>query len=443
MKKFIVGVIAVMSLAGCQKDEVPMINTTYVENFVINEHSVPIFQKKAALTTDTAKNFSIDLPKRCTVDWNNQQIVSVVPEQPIAMHRVDKGDELPKFQVNDYEFVSMNLKTAIERLLEGTKIKVIADDPVSENISGAVSSGTLADAVDLMTRLGKMYYSYDAESKEIHLFSHTKWLMKMPKDQYIVMALLDAMHGENMRNLIVNWEDMTVLFEGNYRTERDMSRMIADVGSKKYLIAWDVDVYRLYPRAENPINWMNIIPAFGDKNIKMSVPGVVGRLLVVSPEINTKTLSEFMSQQANVVLISQGTFVIPNSWQSRFDIGQCSREERLETDLTIGATGKYGPYADGSMKKIDAKIVLRTGKGELSSFNVPTTLGDNYVVIGIPTHAFVADATTTISPYAELVAFISPRLISIQSAGEAAARPGLSGNDLRAFLADDMDDSEF
>ena len=57
------------------------------------------------------------------------------------------------------------------------------------------------------------------------------------------------------------------------------------------------------------------------------------------PEINTKTLQEFLGQQANVVLISQGTFAIPNGWQSRFDIGQCSKEERLETDLIVGATG--------------------------------------------------------------------------------------------------------
>jgi hypothetical protein len=201
------------------------------------------------------------------------------------------------------------------------------------------------------------------------------------------------------------------------------------------MVAWDIDVYRVYPRTDNPIIWMNMLPAFGDKNVRMSIPGVVGRALVTSPEINTKTLQEFLAQQGNVVLISQGTFVIPNGWQSRFDIGQCGKEERLETDLTIGATGKYGDYA--GMNKIDSKIVLRTGAGELTSFKIPSSLGDNYVIIGIPTHSFVTDPETLISPFAELVVFMSPRVISIVDAGfkNADAAP-LSGDALREYLSE-------
>ena len=214
--------------------------------------------------------------------------------------------------------------------------------------------------------------------------------------------------------------------------------MIADIASKKYMIAWDVDVYRVYPRTDNPIIWMNLLPAFGDKNVKMSIPGVVGRALVVSPEINTKTLQEFLSQQSNVVLISQGTFSIPNGWQSRFDIGQCSKEDRLETDLTIGATGTYGDY--GGTDKLDAKIVLRTSNGELSSFNIPSDIGDNYVIIGIPTHSFVTTPETLISPFAELVVFMSPRVISIVDAGtipQGTDMP-LVGDALRDFLGADL-----
>jgi hypothetical protein len=192
-----------------------------------------------------------------------------------------------------------------------------------------------------------------------------------------------------------------------------------------------MDVYRVYPRTENPIVWMNILPAFGDKNVKMSIPGVIGRALVVSPEINTKTLQAFLSQQANVVLISAGSFVIPNGWSSRFDIGQCTKEERLETDLIVGARGKYGDY--GGKKKVESKIVLRTQNGEVANFSVPTNMGDNLVVVGIPTHAFVQDAETTISPFAELVIFISPKVISIVASGGGEGAP-LAGDELREYL---------
>jgi hypothetical protein len=212
--------------------------------------------------------------------------------------------------------------------------------------------------------------------------------------------------------------------------------LIADIASKKYMLAWDIDVYRVYPRTDNPIIWMNLFPAFGEKNIKMSVPGVVGRAVVVGPEINTKTLQEFMHQQANVVLISQGTFAIPNGWQSRFDIGQCGKEERLETDLIVGATAKYGDW--GGRNKIDAKIVLRTSNGELSSFTIPSSIGDNYIIVGIPTHSFVTTPETLISPFAELVVFMSPRLISIVDAAtvKTSSADALVGDALRAFLND-------
>ncbi len=428
---------ALCMMYGCantQSDQPQYDTITVVDNLVIDENSVPIFPKKAALTTDTARRFSIDLPKRCTVDWNNQTVVSVVPEEKIEIVRLATGDKLPNLNVSDYEFKELTVKQALDKLLDGTDISVVEDEVLYEKISGSITSGNLADAIELMAKMGRVYFYYDSEIGEIHLTHRAKWLIKMPRDESIIMALLDAMHGADMRNLLVDWQDKTVVFEGNYQTEREVARIISDISSKKYMLAWDIDVYRVYPRTDNPIIWMNLLPAFGDNNVKMSIPGVVGRALVVSPEINTKTLQEFLSQQANIVLISQGTFVIPNGWQSRFDIGQCSREERLETDLIIGATGKYGDY--GGREKIDAKIVLRTGAGELSSFNIPSSVGDNYVIIGIPTHSFVTTPETLISPFAELVVFMSPRVISIVDPGDIPNGPmtPLAGDALRAFL---------
>ncbi len=437
IKKTIVlsGVVCAMVVSGCARKQqnMPLYDTIdVVENTVIDENSVPIFPKKAALTTDTAQRFALDLPKRCTVDWNNQSVVSVVPEEKIEIVRLNTGDELPDLKVSDYDFKRQYVKDALEKLLEDTDISVIEDQATFEKISGTISTSSLSDAVELMAKMGKVYYSYDAEFGEIHLTGQGKWMIKMPKDETIIMAILDAMRGADVGNLLVNWQDKTVVFEGNYQTEREVSKIIADVASKKYVLAWDIDVYRVYPKTDNPIIWMNMLPAFGESNIRMSIPGVVGRALVVSPEINTKTLQEFIAGQANMVLVSQGTFAIPNGWQSRFDIGQCGKEDRLETDLIIGATGKYGDY--GGYKKIDAKIVLSTTNGELSSFKIPSNVGDNYVIVGIPTHSFVTTPETLISPFAELVVFMSPRLISIVDAGDVKSAKSLSGDELRDFL---------
>ena len=436
--KSLIGMFCVGLVAGCvqqQQQKQPLYdNITVVDELVIDENSVPIFPKKAALTTDTARRFSVELPMRCEVDWNNQSVVSVVPSERIEMVRLGAGDPLPELQVSDYEFKDLTVKNALDKLLDGTDISVVEQGALYEKITGTISTGELSDAVELMTKMGRVYYSYDAQNGELNLSHRGKWLIKMPQNQTIIMALLDAMHGADMRNLLVDWSDKTVVFEGNYQTEREVAKIIADISGKKYMLAWDIDVYRVYPRTDNPIVWMNLLPAFGEKNIKMSIPGVVGRALVVGPEINTKTLQEFLGQQANVVLISQGTFAIPNGWQSRFDIGQCGREERLETDLVIGATGTYGDF--GGRDKIDAKIVLRTSQGELSSFNIPSTVGDNYVIIGIPTHSFVTTPETLVSPFAELVVFMSPRVISIADNAGLAQSNKLIGDALRDFLQD-------
>lgn len=440
MMKIIKFLVVMFALAACvqQQQSQPMYDTvTVVDQLVIDENSVPIFPKKAALTTDTARRFSIELPKRCEVDWDNQSVVSVVPSETIQIVRLNTGDALPDdLNVSDYEFKDLTVKQALDKLLTGTDIAVVEDEVLYDKISGTISAGALSDAVDLMTKMGRAYYSYDAQMGEIHLSHRGKWLIKMPQDETIIMALLDAMHGADMRNLLVDWADKTVVFEGNYQTEREVAKIIADISGKKYMLAWDMDVYRVYPRTDNPIVWMNLLPAFGENNIKMSIPGVVGRALVVGPEINTKTLQEFLAQQANVVLISQGTFAIPNGWQSRFDIGQCGKEDRLETDLIVGATGTYGDF--GGRDKIDAKIVLRTSQGELSSFNIPSSVGDNYIIVGIPTHSFVTTPETLISPFAELVVFMSPRVISIVDAasGDFSGANELIGDALRDFLND-------
>ncbi len=437
MQKFLTGIMVAVLCVACQNtnNTVQSYDTvTVVENMVVDERSVPIFPKKAALTTDTAQRFSVELPMRCTVDWDNQSVVSVVAAEKIEMVRLGVGDALPDLAVDKYKFKDVTVAAALNKLLDGTDVSVVADEQLVEKISGDVASGTLSDTVELISKMGRAYYSYDAGGAEIHLKHRAKWMIKMPKDQAIIMALLDAMHGADVRNLLVNWSDKTVVFEGDWQTEREVSRIIADIASKKYILAWDMDVYRVYPKTDNPIVWMNLLPAFGKHNVKMSVPGVVGRALVVGPEINTKTLQEFLSTQSNVVLISQGTFSIPNGWQSRFDIGQCSKEDRLETDLVVGATGVYGDY--GGYQKIDAKIVLTTKYGELTSFNIPSSVGDNYVIIGIPTHSFVTTPETLVSSFAELVVFMSPRIVSVVDAGtmDTASNVGLSGAALREFL---------
>lgn len=64
----VLGMFCVGLVVGCaqqQQQNMPLYdNITVVDELVIDENSVPIFPKKAALTTDTARRFSVELPMR-------------------------------------------------------------------------------------------------------------------------------------------------------------------------------------------------------------------------------------------------------------------------------------------------------------------------------------------------------------------------------------------
>ena len=101
LKYFILMCLGV-GLAGCMEvqdpydiEEVEYNTIQVIDNLVIDDNSVPIFPKKAALTTDTARRFSVELPRRCTVNWDSQQVVSVVPDEKIEIVRLNVGDPLP------------------------------------------------------------------------------------------------------------------------------------------------------------------------------------------------------------------------------------------------------------------------------------------------------------------------------------------------------------
>jgi hypothetical protein len=56
------------------------------------------------------------------------------------------------------------------------------------------------------------------------------------------------------------------------------------------------------------------------------------------------------------------------------------------------------------------------------------------VIVGIPTHSFVTTPETLISPFAELVVFMSPRIVSIVNPADVLDDAPLVGDALRDWL---------
>ncbi len=387
-------------------------NSSY--DIKVNDY-VPVFDKTPSRTLENVEKFNLETPLRCEVDWDSQSIISTQPfaRRDFFLERVDKGDALPVLKVDNLSFENKPVDEVLRTLLKNTGIQVYATDLYYKKISQSELSGDLTKVVDLIASLGNVYYSYDNRIKRITLRKFAKWNLHVPLSSDVILAMEDALRGADIDDIVIDWEDKVIIFQGDVVVEDKVRNIVNKFERENYLLAFDIDVYRVYPKTLNgSIIWMNILEAFNPRSIKLSQKGVIGRALVVSSNFNRDSLNEFLIPQANVVLVSSGTFITPDRWQGRFDIGRCGREVRLETDLNILTQAQFYPN-DKNVGKLDSTIVLRTSNGDIAKYTVPSRLGDNILIIGIPTQYFVDGKETIIPPNAELVVLVSPRIIKI------------------------------
>ena len=403
-------------------------NAPYVVNnssydITVNDY-VPVFVKAPSRTLENAEKFNLETPLRCEVDWETQTLISTQPfnRRDFVLERVDKGDALPNLKVDNLSFENKPVDEVLRMLLKNTGIQVYATDSFYKKLTQKEIGGNLTQVIDLITSLGNVYYSYDNRIKRITLRRYAKWNLHVPLSTDVILGMEDALRGANIDDLVIDWEDRLIIFQGDVVTEEKVRNIVNKFAIENYLIAYDIDVLRVYPKQlGQSIQWMDILEAFNKNSIKLSQKGLIGRALVVSSNFNSASLNEFLLPQANSILVSSGTFITPDRWQGRFDIGRCGRETRLETDLDILSEVKFIPN-EKYVGKLDNTIVLRTSNGDIAKYSVPSRVGDNIVIIGIPTQYFVETKETIIPPNAELVVLLSPRIIKIVRPSENAVK---------------------
>lgn len=376
---------------------------------------VPVYERKVSRTLENVEFFNLETPLRCKVDWDSQSIISAQPfdAERFYFERVDKGDPLPDITVEDLSFKEKTVDGVLGSLLKNTEIEVDSRDRFTKKISMSGLGGRLSSVIDLITASADVYYSYDDRTRTVTLRRHAKWNLHVPLSDEVLIAAEDALRGADVDDIVIDWEDRVLIFQGDIITEGKVRGIINKFAREKYLMAYDIDVYRIRPKEKGAaVEWMAVIDAFNRRSVRLVKRGIIGRLFVVGANFNRSSLAEFFKSRADVELISTGKYVIPERWQGRFDIGRCSREPRLETDLQVLSEARFAPQAK-SVGKLDTTIVLKTSEGQISQYSVPSRLGDNFLIVGIPTQYFAAGDSTPIPPNSELVVLISPRIISI------------------------------
>ena len=201
----------------------------------------------------------------------------------------------------------------------------------------------------------------------------------VPHSRNIMLAVLDVLRGAGITDFTANFDEFTINFDADFELKNKITNLIGYFEENPILLAYDVKVYNLIPYNKDGIEWQQIMQAFDFGSIKDTKPGVLGRILVTSNEINENSLTSFLSKQAKVEVAGEGKFAVPNQWFSRFDVGKCIAAMPFLDDLSILAKAEFEKN-----NKAFSRITLENKSGEIAQYSIRNRIGENFLIIGIP-----------------------------------------------------------
>ncbi len=377
-----------------KKEETP---PSYSVNVIPPENPLMIKTPKGASSLD------LETPLRCSVNWKTQEMISTIPYNIKAFNLVRNGtnDLLPRFEVTGFSFETMPAEKALLKLCKEAGIKLVAKDAPYASISAENLRGELSEVINMIADAAEIYYTYNANNKTLRISRKANFSLFVPQSRPILLAILDVLRGAGITDITSDFEDYSISFEADFELRNKILNLINYFEENPILVAFDVNVFRIYPYNNQDVNWQPILKVFDYGTIKSAKTGVLGRVLTTSDDINIETLSAFLKQQAQVVPVAEGKFVVPNLWFSRFDIGKCGSRQSPENSLSILAKASFE-----QQDKIFSNITLEGRDGQITQFSIRSRLGENFLIIGIPNEIFGVK-----SPKSETIVFMVPRII--------------------------------
>lgn len=355
-------------------------------------------------TPEGANALDLETPLRCNVNWKTQQMVLTLPyvKSAFKLERNGQNDPLPRFEVTGYSFEMMPAEKAIARLTKEADIRVSSKDGPYTSISAEDLKGEFSEVIKMIADSADIYYTYNAKDKILTLSRRVNMTLYTPPSRPIILGLLDAIRGAGITSIVTNWADYSITFDADIETRNKIVDLIDSFENSPVLVAYDVSIFRLYPKNKNAdIEWKDMLKTFDFGSITTAQTGVIGRVLTTTNEISVESLQKFLGNQAKIETISEGKFVVPNLWLSRFDIGKCSKPKADAYGLSV--------LAKASVEKgneIFSDITLEDTQGQITSFKIRNKLGENFLIIGLPNELF-----KIYKPRSETIIFMVPRLI--------------------------------
>lgn len=384
--------------AACAEEYTPSTPVTRVADIIVPQDPLKIKTTKGARTLD------LESPLRCSVNWKTQEMITSIPYNITAFNLVKNGnnDILPRFEVTGFSFQTMPAEKALLKLTKEAGIKLIAKDAPYASISAENLRGEFSDVINMITDAAEIYYSYDAKNKALRISNRANFSLYLPKSRPIMLGILDVLRGDGITNVTTDWDEYSITFDADVALRKKVTDLINYFEENPVLIAFDVSIFRVYPyNSKDDINWQGLLSDFDFGTIKTTKSGVIGRVLTTSDDLNISTLRRFLGSQATVIQVTEGKFVVPNLWLARFDVGKCAKPTDLEAGLSM-----LGKASLEQNNKIFSSITLESDDGQITSFDIRSKLGENFMIIGLPNEIFEAE-----TPKSETIVFMVPRII--------------------------------
>ncbi len=357
-------------------------------------------------TTRSAEMVSLESPMRCTVHETQQNIMTVIPfkQEAFKLERADKSDPLPRYEVTGFSFDGQTAERVFYKLLNEAKIKVVAEGGPFPELAAENITGELSEVMNMIADAADIYYRYNDQQKVLIISREVNWNFYIPDKREVMIAVLDSLRGAGIHDLIVNWEESVISFKGDKQIEEKVKKLIELFDTEPKLIVFDVQVLRVKPYgATKEIVWQELVDIFGADRIKFMLKGVMGRALVTDYDINPKSLRNFLNARGSVTQVSEGMFIAANKWRARFDVGRCGYMSMPEAQLSIMAQTEL--YDE---RRMNTAVTLDSDQGEITAFTAKSRLGDNIVLIGIPSASF----SDSLNGY-ETVVILTPSIIKL------------------------------
>ena len=321
-----------------------------------------------------------ELPFRCAAPNEDKPVIStvVLQDSDFVFLSADGGDALPRYEVTQYNFKEKPTDVVISDLVKELQINVQAEVGSYPEMSGTQLHGELSSVIQQLTEKAGVFYTYHASTKTLFLTRRTNMLINVPHEKIVLMAVLDALRGAEMKRIDVDWEKYQIRLNV-YMDELEKAKtLLAQILRDSYLLLAEAKMYYVDIR-QYPHYLPQALDALGMQKVAMLKPGVIGQSVTFDKGVSADDFIAKVRQKTKIQLLARGVLAVPNGWKMRFNLGECSVSSLpYQSFALLMRTRILHP------EELRTQFTLVTEDGELATFPLITSLNQEVVLGNIP-----------------------------------------------------------